>query len=571
MSYWLRDTIGLLLAMLILAGCNGNRPTTLENPINTMAIASVVMPEAGSELDPPVELAAQVVTATLVPTNSPPPPSTPTPRFTITPNAPGIVGNLVYAKPPRQRGFTRPSAVISSILKIINQTDLFLLVTLQGIEDAAPISPGGSTEWQVAPGTYTYSVVAEFGGLAFLQDTVTVEKGDVITIIIKEGVASQVVFVNQTNVALVIDLPKAGKSFNLAAGETSAALLLPPATYDFTASALSAVPYQGNFALEGSEKLTITLIGKEIFGNSSVTVNNQTNFAISFTISDLDPPIVVNAGQHSEPIYLPAGDYNYSVCAQTVGANCHSDSFTIRSGENVEILVDGKILRVSSVRFRNETSFALVITVEGVTQGLVLPANSTSAPINLSPDTYTYSACDQQSGTTCGADDFTVNAEENLEITLKQDVFTSSTVRFKNQTPHALVIEIPEVTRGVTIPPGGASDPISILPGNYTYNASSVDNAVAPFTGNFTIEQSKELTIELILSGGRAILTVFNRTSCLLTFNLNGPSTFSFMVGAGERKSVDIPDGNYTYSASACNASTGGSFSGSHEIEFFLQ
>lgn len=430
-------------------------------------------------------------TPTPTPTRTPTPTSTPTPRLTITPNAPGIVGEVIYAQPPQRQGFSRPVAVIPAILKIVNETSVELMVTLHGVSDAAPVSPGASTEWQVTAGIYTYSVVAELGGLAFLQDTVMVESGELTTIVIDELSVSYAVFVNQTSLTLTIGLPEANKSFSLGAGQTSEAIPLPPGEYDFTASALSAAPYQESFTLAAGEKATITLIASEVFGSSSVTLNNQTSFSLRLTVDGTTASAVANAGSHSGPIYLP-------------------------------------------------------------------------------PGTYTYSVCDTATGTICATGDFTVEAGEDVEVTIDSTVISASAVRFQNQTPYELVITIQGIASSVTVPAGGTSAPIDILPGDYTYKASSSSGEVAPFTGSFAIAQGEEVNISLVLTGARASLTIINDTSCTLTFSLSGPSTFTFTVPANQRKTVDIQDGSYTYTATACGASTSGSFTGSQEIRFYM-
>lgn len=428
-------------------------------------------------------------TDTATPNPTPTPSNTPTPRFTITPNTPGIIEQVVYPKPPKQQGFVRPAAIIPSILKIVNETDASLMATLKGVSNAVPVGPGKSTEWQVSPGTYTYSIVANVGGLPFLEDQVTVKAGEIVTIVIDEQLVSNVVFINQTGLALTIDLPRAKKTFKLNAGQTSEPIPLPPGEYDFTAQALSA-SHQDKVTLTAGQTTEVTLIAKEVFGNSSLAVDNRTNFSIRLKVDGTTVSVTAGPGKRSQPAYLPPGTYTYSVCDTASGAACGTGAFTIRSGEDILVTIDAKVI-------------------------------------------------------------------------------SASAVRFQNQTPYQLTIKIDGVTAGITVPAGGTSDAIDVLAGAYSYCASG-DN-VAPFCSSFTVAQGQELTVSLILGGSRATLTVHNDTDCVLTFDLSGPSTFTFTVPARGSKTVDIPDGSYSYTATACNASTSGSFSGSEEITFFLR
>lgn len=452
--------------------------------------------DAGSSVSEPNEMTSTSVptaTATPKPTDTPAPTSTstPTPRVTITPNAPGIVGDIVYAQPPQNKTFSRPAAIVPARLKIVNETDLQLRVTLEGISNSAPVAPGSTTEWEVLPGSYDYAVISQQRDLTIVRDTVAIDAGEIVEIVIDEETIGYVVFANQTGFPLTIEVPATGQSLNLSGGQTSYAIPLAPDAYDFTARAASARPYQGEFTVEGGKEETVTLIAQQVFGDSSVTLNNQTDFSVRLSVNNTGASLTAAAGQRSEPAYLPPGNYTYTACDTASGTNCTTGNFSVEAGENVEVTIDASLI-------------------------------STSA------------------------------------------------VRFQNQTPYQLSIDIPGVTSGVIVPPGGTSEPIDILPGSHTYRASSTNNEVAPFEGQFSATQGKETTVSLTLSGERASFKVTNGTSCQLRIDLNGPSTFTFYVAAGATKEVNIQNGNYTYTASACNASTNGEFSGSTEVEFYL-
>lgn len=319
--------------------------------------------------------------------------------------------------------------------------------------------------------------------------------------------------------------------------------------------------------VSAGERVTVTITTKNV---SALAFKNESGLEITVNLPDLGESFQVAPGSTTEERPLPPGDYTYTVEAVGSPGPVLTDKADLNPNEVTLVTIKADAITTSDLVVQNDTDFELLLTLSGSSiKPIVVPPRQSSQPQPVPPGEYSYEVSAGGASNT-GQVSITPNETKVLAFDLKTVIPDVGGLRFVNQTGSTISISINGVAGAITVAPNETSSEKELPPGTYQYTVEASN--FAPYSSEASVEKGYVQEVTIVLGGTRTEVKVINNTGCALTISFSGPDSLSVTISAGQSETVNLQEGNYSYSVQACSAFANYNeyFSGGSEIEFSL-
>lgn len=375
-------------------------------------------------------------------------------------------------------------------------------------------------------------------------------------------------FVNESDFDLQVFIAELDKIIPVFKDSISR-ILVVPGEYDYkVAWAGEGAPVLADtVTVSAGESVTITVTAKNV---SALAFKNESGLEITVNLPDLGESFRVAPRSTTEGRPLPPGDYTYTVEAVGSPGAVLTDTADLNPNQVTVVTIKAEAITTSDLVVQNDTDFELSLTLNGnIIKPIVVPPQQSSQPQPLLPGEYSYEVSVGGANNT-GQVSITPNETKVLAFDLKTVIPDVGGLRFVNQTGSTISININGVAGAITVAPNETSPEKELPPGTYQYTVKASN--FAPYSSEATVEKGYAQEVTIVLGGTRTEVKVINKTGCDLTISFSGPDSLSVTIPTGQSETINLQEGNYSYSVQACSAfaSYNEYFSGGSEIEFSL-